>query len=62
LGTKFTAGTFYVAPTVMHVSRGISGMTPLRWNCPPELSRLVLRAGTSVAVAEQAAQLAHVSG
>jgi len=44
-GIRYAGGTFHEAPTVMHVSRGISGTRPLRWNCPPELSKLVLRVG-----------------
>jgi predicted MPP superfamily phosphohydrolase len=43
-GVKYCSGTFFEAPTLMHVSRGISGLTPLRWNCPPEITRLVLKA------------------
>ena len=42
LGTKYAAGTYRLPPTVMHVSRGISSLTPVRWNCPPELSVLRL--------------------
>lgn len=45
-GTRYNAGTFYVEPTVLHVSRGISGVTPLRVNCPPELALLELRSGS----------------
>jgi predicted MPP superfamily phosphohydrolase len=41
-GTRFASGTYYYPPTLMHVSRGIAGTRPLRWNCPPELARLVL--------------------
>ncbi|MCE9545743.1 MAG: metallophosphoesterase [Planctomycetia bacterium] len=43
IGSRFAAGTYYVAPTVMHVSRGLSGTIMFRINCPPELTRLVLR-------------------
>jgi len=43
-GTKYASGVFYKAPTLMHVSRGISGLTPLRINCRPEITKLVLRA------------------
>lgn len=46
-GVRYSAGTFYLPPLVMHVSRGISGLQPLRFNCPPELTRLVLRCTTS---------------
>lgn len=45
-GVRYASGTFHEPPTVMHVSRGLSSETPLRWNCVPEISRLVLRAGT----------------
>jgi hypothetical protein len=42
-GVRLAMGTFYKAPTVMHVSRGISAKLPIRWNCPPELAKLVLK-------------------
>jgi len=42
-GVKYASGTFHKTPTTMHVSRGLSGLTPLRINCPPELTLLVLR-------------------
>lgn len=42
-GVKYASGVFYEHPTLMHVSRGISGVDPLRLNCPPELTKLVLR-------------------
>ena len=42
-GVRYSGGTFFRSPTVMHVSRGLSGMMPLRFNCPPELAKLVLR-------------------
>ncbi len=41
-GVRYASGTFELPPTVMHVSQGISGKTPLRYRCPPELARLVL--------------------
>lgn len=44
-GVKYAqAGVFHAPPTVMHVSRGISGIYPIRMNCPPEMVRLVLHA------------------
>ena len=43
-GVHYASGTFYRHPTLMHVSRGVSGETPIRLNCRPELSRLVLQA------------------
>lgn len=42
-GVQYAAGTFYRPPTLMHVTRGISAQFPLRINCPPELTKLVLR-------------------
>jgi predicted MPP superfamily phosphohydrolase len=42
-GVKYAAGTFFCHPTLLHVSRGLSGTRPLRFNCPPELAQLVLR-------------------
>lgn len=40
-GVKYSNGEFFADPTLMHVSRGVSGHHPLRWNCRPEISRLV---------------------
>ena len=42
-GVKYAAGTFHEPPTLLHVSRGLSGRYPLRWNCLPEVTRIVLR-------------------
>lgn len=39
-GSRYASGVFYGAPTVMHVSRGVSGTHPLRWRCSPEASVL----------------------
>jgi hypothetical protein len=50
---------FWLDPTLMFVSRGISGKVPLRWNCPPELTRLTLRC--PVAVHETAGIVAAVA-
>lgn len=44
-GSRYASGSFYVAPTTMHVSRGLSGVHLLRINCPPELALLTLRKG-----------------
>jgi predicted MPP superfamily phosphohydrolase len=41
-GTRYAAGLFHQGPTLMHVGRGLSGEHLLRWNCPPELTLLVL--------------------
>lgn len=41
-GTRYACGVFRRGNTVLHVSRGISGETPLRWRCPPEIALLEL--------------------
>jgi len=42
---KYDQGVFFEPPTALHVSRGLSGREPLRWNCRPEITRLVLLRG-----------------
>lgn len=42
-GVRYISGVFYEPPTVLHVSRGIAGDKPLRFNCPPEITKLTLR-------------------
>lgn len=41
-GVRYASGEFYEAPTLMHVSRGLSSLQPLRYGCPPEISLLIL--------------------
>ena len=41
-GTRYASGVFFSDSTVMHVSRGISGVHPYRWGCIPEVSILEL--------------------
>ena len=43
-GVRYASGVFHEAPTLMHVSRGVSGLDPIRVNCPPEVTRITLRA------------------
>jgi predicted MPP superfamily phosphohydrolase len=40
---RYDCGTFFEPPTLMHVSRGLAGQHPLRFNCRPEVTWLVLR-------------------
>jgi predicted MPP superfamily phosphohydrolase len=40
---RFDCGTFDESPTLLYVSRGVSGQHPLRFNCRPEVTRIVLR-------------------
>ena len=42
-GVWYASGLFERPPTLMHVSRGLSGVHPLRFHCPPELTLLELR-------------------
>jgi len=46
-GFRYASGVFHEGPTVMHVSRGLSGEHLVRWNCRPEITKLVLRSGRS---------------
>ncbi len=41
-GVKYAAGFFDEPPTLLHVSRGTGSLLPLRLNCPPEITKLVL--------------------
>lgn len=47
-GVRYAAGTFREGPTTLHVSRGLSAERPLRLNCPPEVTKIVLRVGPAV--------------
>ncbi|WP_397571823.1 metallophosphoesterase [Schlesneria sp. T3-172] len=42
-GCRYASGVFWIDPTLMYVSRGISGREPVRYNCVPELTKLVLK-------------------
>jgi len=44
-GVMFASGVFQHGRTLMHVSRGVSGLQPIRLNCPPEISKLTLQNG-----------------
>ncbi len=41
-GSRFASGVFHLPPTVMHVSRGLAGVHPIRWRCSPEVSLLTI--------------------
>ncbi len=45
-GVRYASGVFFKDQTLLHVSRGISGLQPLRISCPPEITRIVLRCGS----------------
>lgn len=42
-GCRYAAGTFWEPPTLLHVSRGVSGKQPIRLNCRPEITKIILR-------------------
>ncbi|MFM7149191.1 MAG: metallophosphoesterase [Gemmataceae bacterium] len=42
LGRRYDSGLFWKSPTLLHVSRGISGEHPIRYNCRPEITLLKL--------------------
>lgn len=42
-GVRYASGVFHEPPTVLHVGRGVSAQQPFRFNCPPEVTRLVLQ-------------------
>jgi predicted MPP superfamily phosphohydrolase len=43
VGGRFASGVFDLAPTVLHVGRGLGELAPLRFGCRPEIVKLVLR-------------------
>jgi hypothetical protein len=44
-GRRYDCGAFAEGPTVLHVSRGVSGQHPLRYGCKPEVTLLTLCRG-----------------
>jgi predicted MPP superfamily phosphohydrolase len=44
-GCRYAGGLFFEPPTLLHVSRGLAGIHPIRLNCPPELPLLMLKCG-----------------
>ena len=40
---RYDGGLFWEAPTLLHVSRGLAGKEPLRYNCRPEITRMILK-------------------
>ena len=41
-GVMHASGIFHAPPTILHVTRGVSGELPVRLNCPPEMTLLRL--------------------
>ena len=40
---RYDCGSFHEPPTLLHVSRGLAGKEPARYNCRPEVTKIVLR-------------------
>ncbi len=53
-GVRYVSGAFWSEPTLLYVSRGLGGRHPLRINCRPELTRIVLESPGSTRLAEPA--------
>jgi predicted MPP superfamily phosphohydrolase len=46
-GVRYASGAFYIPPTIMHVTRGVSGELPVRMNCPPEMTHIILHSAAT---------------
>lgn len=44
-GIRYAHGLHYRRPTAMYVTRGLAGEFPVRYFCPPELTRIILFSG-----------------
>jgi predicted MPP superfamily phosphohydrolase len=40
---RYDCGLFWKSPTLLYVNRGLGGKEPLRYNCRPEVTRLILK-------------------
>ena len=43
-GCRYASGVFWLDPTLLYVSRGLSGRKQIRYLCIPELTKIVLKA------------------
>jgi predicted MPP superfamily phosphohydrolase len=57
---RYDCGVFHEPPTLMHVSRGLAGREPMRYNCRPEVTRIVLRVPEPVKVTTASALTASL--
>jgi uncharacterized protein len=46
-GSRYASGWFEKKPTLMHVSRGLSGTHPIRFACTPEVTLCILKSNSS---------------
>ncbi len=44
---RFDRGFFRFGRTLMYVGQGLGAKHPIRYHCPPELTRLVLQTATA---------------
>lgn len=44
---RYDMGTFFRAPTLLHVNRGLGGKEPIRLRCRPQVTRLILHRAPS---------------
>ncbi len=58
---RYDCGIFHEPPTLLHVSRGLGGKEPLRYNCKPEVVRIVLRAAEAVQTGAEREQQTGIS-
>jgi predicted MPP superfamily phosphohydrolase len=47
-GRWYDEGSFDEPPSILYVSRGLSGEEPIRYNCTPEVTLLTLRCAPEV--------------
>jgi predicted MPP superfamily phosphohydrolase len=52
-GCRYPSGIYSSGMTVMHVSRGLAGMHPIRFGSRPEITRLVIRSPKSLSAGER---------
>jgi predicted MPP superfamily phosphohydrolase len=57
-GRRFDLGFFRSGRSLLYVGRGVAGKHPIRYNCPPEVARLVLRAAPTLRHARRGATTA----
>jgi uncharacterized protein len=47
-GCRYSAGVFWEAPTLMSVTRGVSGREPVRYGCRPEITQVTLHSAMAI--------------
>jgi len=59
---RFEHGFFRIPPSLMYVSQGVGAKHPIRYGCPPEISRFTLVRPQSSSTSEQAAPVRESVG